>query len=104
MQRVCFNLQVKDGLTEDYLRDHQVWPEMQQAIRDVGITNFSMFVREDGLLVGYFEAEDPEKSLDLLGQTDVNRRWQALMAKYFESGGDMKGGGIRWLKQYFYIE
>ena len=104
MKRVCFLLRVKKDRVDDYLRAHDVWPEVLDAIRKVGIRNYSMFVREDdGLLVGYFEAEDPEKSLRELGEMDVNGRWQEHMAPYFESGsGDLQKGGPEWLEQYFY--
>ena len=103
MDRVCFLLQVKKDRVEEYLEAHEVWPEMLDAIRDVGIRNYSMFVRKDGLLVGYFEAEDPERSLRELGEMEVNRRWQEHMAPYFESGsGDLQEGGPEWLDQYFY--
>ena len=103
MDRVCFLLHVKKDRVEEYLEAHEVWPEMLDAIRDVGIRNYSMFVRKDGLLVGYFEAEDPERSLRELGEMEVNRRWQEHMAPYFESGsGDLQEGGPEWLDQYFY--
>ena len=36
--------------------------------------------------------------------TDVNRRWQARMAEYFESGSDVRGEGVRWLDQYFHLK
>lgn len=105
MKRVCFLLQLKKDRVADYLRAHRVWTEMRAAIQKVGIHNYSMFCRKDGLLVGYFEAKDPEKSLAKLGQTDVNRRWQEHMAPYFESGsGDLEKGGLMWLKQIFYLE
>lgn len=106
MKRVCFLLKIKKDRSEDYLKAHQVWPEMRKAIRQSGIRNYSMFVRKnDGLLVGYFEADDPEKSLAELAKTDVNRRWQEYMAPFFESGsGDLQKGGPEWLDQYFYIE
>ena len=104
MQRVCFTLQVKQDRIQDYLGAHQVWPEMEQAIRDAGITNYSMFVREDGLLAGCFEAEDPKQSLEQLGLTDVNRRWQEHMAEYFEASGDIRSEGIQWLTQYYYLK
>ncbi|MBI2440581.1 MAG: L-rhamnose mutarotase [Lentisphaerae bacterium] len=103
MKRVCFLLQVKKGKLKEYLAAHQVWPEMLAAIREAGIRNYSLFARPDGMLVGYFEAENPEQSLAALGRTDVNRRWQENMAPFFASGsGDLKKGGIEWLEQYFY--
>ncbi len=104
MQRVCFTLQVKPDRIRDYLAAHQVWPEMLRAMRDAGISNYSMYMSKDGLAVGYFETEDLEASLARLGQTEVNRRWQEHMAEFFESGGDLKTGGIQWLDQYFLME
>ena len=106
MKHVCFLLRVKKDRVEEYLKAHQVWPEMLDALHRAGIRNYSMFVRkEDGLLAGYFEADDPEKSLAEVGRTDVNRRWQEYMAQFFESGsGDLQKGGPKWLERYFYLE
>ena len=106
MKRVCFLLKVKKDKVNDYLRAHKVWPEMRQAISEAGIKNYSMFVRKnDGLLVGYFEAEDPEASLDKVSKTDISRRWQVHLAEYFECGsGDLQQGTPEWLEEYFYLE
>ncbi len=105
MQRVCFLLKVKEGLLDEYRRAHEpVWPEMLQAMRDAGIRNYSMFCRPDGLLVGYFEAEDPPTSLRRLGAPEGNRRLQARMARFFEAGtGDLQAGGPQWLQMYFHM-
>ncbi len=104
MQRVCFTLQVKKDRVRDYLAAHQVWPEMLEAMRDAGIRNYSMYMSQDGMAVGYFESDDVQASLDRLGRTDVNRRWQEHMAEYFESGGDLQTGGVQWLDPYFLME
>jgi L-rhamnose mutarotase len=103
MERACFLLQVKKDRLADYLKAHDVWPEMRQAIHASGIRNYSMFYRPDGLLVGYLEGENIRESLRKAGQTDVNARWQAHMAEFFESGsGDMQKGGLEWLSPYFF--
>ena len=105
MERVCFLLRVKKEKLDDYLKAHQVWPEMLDAIRKAGIRNYSQFYGPDGLLVGYLEAENVQQSLQKIGQTDISKRWQEHMAEYFEGGsGDMKEGGIDWMEQYFYLE
>lgn len=104
MKRVCFTLRVKKDRIEDYLRAHQVWPEMEQSMSDAGIRNYSMFIGEDGLLVGYFEAEDPEESLRRHGDTEINRRWQEHVAEYFESEVDIEGPKLQWINQYYYLE
>lgn len=103
MKRVCFTLRIRPGKVDDYLAAHEVWPEMRAAISAAGMRNYSIFIdRKKALAVGYFEAEDPEKSLRELGKTDVNARWQAHMNAYIAGGGDMRGGGLTWLEQFFY--
>ena len=63
MQRVCFVLQVKPERLEEYKERHRsVWPEMQAALRETGWGNYSLFLRDDGLLVGYLETEDFERA------------------------------------------
>lgn len=58
MQRVCFQLQVKPELLSEYKARHEaVWPDMLHALRDSGWHNYSIFVRDDGLLIGYFETQ-----------------------------------------------
>jgi L-rhamnose mutarotase len=105
MRRVCFLLRIKKDLVEEYRQAHEpVWPEMLDAMHYAGIRNYSMFLRPDGLLIGYFEAEDPEESLRTVGETDANRRWQEHMAPYFESSsGDLLRGGPEWVDQIFYM-
>ena len=59
MQRVCFLLQVRPERLQEYKQRHSaVWPDMLQALRETGWTNYSLFLRADGLLVGYFETSD----------------------------------------------
>ena len=106
MKRACFKLRIKKNKIDEYLERHHVWPEMLEALSNAGIKNYSLFVdRDENCIIGYFESENPEESLRKVGQTDVNRRWQEGMMKYFENGsGDLKKGGIQWLKSYFFLE
>ena len=85
MHRVCFTLQVRPDRMEEYAERHAaVWPEMLRALHDTGWTNYSLFLREDGLLVGYLETPDLAAAQDGMARTDVNARWQAEMAEFFE--------------------
>ena len=104
MERGCFLLRVKKDKVKEYLSAHEVWPEMKDALRKAGIMNYSLFIQPDGMVVGYIEAENLKRSLEAVGNTDVNSRWQEHMAKFFESGsGDMEEGGLVWLQQYFHL-
>ncbi len=90
MRRICFTLQVKPERLEEYRRRHAaVWPDMLAALRDAGWHDYSLFLRDDGLLVGYFLTDDLDASLDAMEATDVNARWQAEMAPFF---ADLPGG------------
>ena len=84
MNRYCFCLQVKpDRLDEYVVRHRNVWPEMQAALRESGWHNYSLFLRDDGLLIGYVEADDLEAAQKAMAATEVNTRWQAEMTEFF---------------------
>ncbi|MFJ2813554.1 MULTISPECIES: L-rhamnose mutarotase [unclassified Streptomyces] len=86
MQRVCFLLKVRADRLDEYRARHAaVWPQMLEALRATGWHNYSLFLREDGLLVGYLETEDFAAARAGMEATDVNARWQAEMAPFFES-------------------
>ena len=87
MERACFLLRVRPEKLDEYTARHRdVWPEMLDALRDTGWTNYSLFLRGDGLLVGYFETESFERSVAAMEEREVNARWQADMAQYFADG------------------
>jgi L-rhamnose mutarotase len=105
VERVCFLLQVRaDRLDEYKTRHRQVWPEMLAALRGTGWRNYSLFLRDDGLLVGYLESEDFAAAVRAMEETDVNGRWQASMAEYFELPGDERPDtGLQRLEEVFHL-
>ncbi|GAA2511861.1 L-rhamnose mutarotase [Streptomyces gobitricini] len=105
MQRVCFLLRVRpERLIEYRARHTAVWPEMLAALTASGWHNYSLFLREDGLLVGYLETPDFDAARAAMAATDVNARWQAEMADFFE---DLDGRGpdeeMRPLTEVFHL-
>lgn len=87
MKRVGFMLKVRQDRLEEYKQHHKnVWPEMQAALREAGWHNYSLFVRDDGLLFGYFETPESLAAAQArMAATEINTRWQEFMAPYFES-------------------
>ncbi len=86
MQRICFTLQVKPARLAEYRQSHTaVWPEMLQALSRHGWTNYSIFLRDDGLLIGYLETPDFARAVAGMQAEDVNARWQRSMVDYFEA-------------------
>ncbi len=85
MKRVCFLLKVRADRIDEYRQRHaQVWPEMLEALRATGWHNYSLFLRPDGLLVGYLETENFEQARAGMQKFAVNARWQTEMAPFFE--------------------
>ena len=86
MARYCLLGQVDPEHLDEYREAHAaVWPQLLEALRDAGWQNYSLFLREDGLLIGYVEADDLAAAQAKVAQTEVNARWQAAMAKLFSS-------------------
>ncbi len=86
MERVCFLLKVKPERLAEYKERHKaVWPDMLDALRETGWHNYSLFLRDDGLLVGYFETSDYQRALAGMAKREVNERWQRDMAPFFDN-------------------
>ena len=101
--RYCFNLQVRPERMAEYVERHRaVWPEMQDALRATGWRNYSLFLRADGLLIGYVEADDLAASRAAMEALDVNTRWQAEMAEFFS--GTTPSEGFPQLREVFHLE
>ena len=92
MKRISFILKVKADRIEEYKAHHKtVWPEMLEALRRTGWHNYSLFMRGDGMMVGYFETPESLKAAqDGMAKEEINAKWQEMMSPYFESLGDLK--------------
>ena len=106
MQRICFVLQVRPDRLEEYKRRHRaVWPEMQAALRETGCGNYSLFLRDDGLLVGYLETDNFERARAGMAKREVNDRWQREMGDFFVQldGALPDNRAMRPLEEVFHL-
>ena len=76
---------------------------MLAALNATGWHNYSLFLRDDGLLIGYFETEDLEASLAGMAATEVNSRWQAAMAENFDDLDVPADQGFVRLAEVFHL-
>ncbi|MBN1811174.1 MAG: L-rhamnose mutarotase [Anaerolineae bacterium] len=106
MRRVGFLLKVKEDMLDEYKERHEaVWPEMLDALCRTGWHNYSLFMREDGLLFGYFEAaESFQASLDGMAEEEINAKWQDAMAPFFEGTGDHADRMMVELEEVFHLD
>jgi len=106
MERVCFLGRIRPDRLDEYRARHQeVWPEMTDALREAGWANYTLFLTDDGLLIGYLEADDYAAAQQRMAQTDVNARWQADMQPNFAGlGGLRPDEGFRRIAEIFHLD
>ena len=73
-------------------------------MRDTGWRNYSLFLRDDGLLIGYVETADLAASQAAMAATEVNARWQAEMAPFFADLQGRPDEGFLLLTEVFHLE
>lgn len=103
--RYCFQLQVRPDRIDEYVERHRtVWPEMLRALAESGWRNYSLFLRADGLLIGYVEADDLATAQAAMDRTEVNARWQAEMGEFFVDLDVPPDQGFLLLEEVFHLE
>jgi L-rhamnose mutarotase len=104
MQRIAFVMRVKPGQEAEYRRRHQaVWPEMLQALRDAGCSNYSIFMRGRELFA-YMEVRDFHALRDALAASEGSRRWEAHMAGIMDQAIMPETGFHELLQEVFHLD
>jgi len=102
--RICFVLQVLPERVAEYRARHAaVWPEMLDALRTAGWRNYSLFLGDDGMLVGYLECDDFEACKARMQDTEINALWQAEMAPYFTLAERAPDDAMTPLQEVFHL-
>jgi L-rhamnose mutarotase len=104
VQPICFVLQFRPKRLEEYKERHrEVWPEMLSALRETGWNNYSLFLRDDGLLVGYLETEDFERARAGMAKRE-DERWQRKIADFFvQTKGVLPDRAMQPLEEVFHL-
>jgi L-rhamnose mutarotase len=88
MTRYCLLGQIDASRIEEYREAHRaVWPELLRELQAAGWRNYSLFLRDDGLLIGYVESDDLDAAQERVAATEINARWQSAMADLFGTEG-----------------
>jgi L-rhamnose mutarotase len=107
MKRIGFLMHVKPQRIEEYKAHHEnVWPEMRAALSRQGWHNYSLFMRPDGMVFGYFETPDSfDAALAGMATEPINDKWQDFMAPFFQGvGGIHPDQMMERLEQVFFLE
>lgn len=107
MERVAFLLRLKPGAGAKYDEAHQqVWPEMLALLKRAGISEYSIFRREELLFLSLRVEEDFETAWRKIENDPVNLKWQQAMSAYFLPVDDELQPGERFpmLREVFYLQ
>jgi L-rhamnose mutarotase len=104
LKRYAFMLRLQPGAASDYEEAHRaVWPEMLALLKRAGISEYSIY-RRDELLLLALRARDFEATWRQIENDPVNLRWQAAMAPYFAPvEGIRTGERFAMLEEVFYL-
>lgn len=105
MTRVCFQLQVDPLKLDDYRARHRaVWPSMLREIAASGRRNYSLFLRPDGLLIGYYETASVLDADRYLAASRIASEWESYMGRIFD-GLDGRADQVAVeLEEVFHLE
>jgi L-rhamnose mutarotase len=104
MQRVAFLLRLRPGTEAAYDKAHaEVWPEMLALLKGAGISEYSIYRREQ-LLILTMRVENFDETWARIEADPVNTRWQQAMAPYFAPLDPLHAGErFPMLREVFYM-
>ena len=83
--------------------DNEVWPEMLALLKSAGISQYSIY-RRDELLILALRAVDFEATWKLIENHPVNLRWQEAMAPFFAPHEGLRPGErFPMMEEVFYL-
>lgn len=82
MRRFGQVIRLRPEAEEEYKKIHvKIWPEIEEAIHEAGIRNYSIFLK-DGLLFAYYEYHGPEAEFESrmakLGKVSSESGWWTI--------------------------
>lgn len=81
MQKYAFKMHLNPGMVGEYKRRHDaIWPELVELLRDAGISDYSIHLDPDTLILFGVLWRKDDHHMDDLPQHPVMQRWWAHMA------------------------
>jgi L-rhamnose mutarotase len=104
LKRYAFILRLRPGVAEAYEKAHrEVWPEMLELLKSAGISEYSIY-RRDELLILTLRTADFEATWSKIDNHPVNLRWQQAMAPFFAPLEGLRlGERFPMMEEVFYL-
>ena len=89
MEKIAFVMQLNPGCEAEYKKRHdEIWPELVDELKQVGIEDYSIFLHPQTLqLFGVLWRKDDHKMAQLPA-TAVMQRWWAYMGDIMQANPD----------------
>lgn len=104
MLRRAFVMSVHPGREKEYEDRHNpIWPELEAALREHGVHNYSIFLHpETRQLFAYVEIED-EARWNSIAETAICRKWWESMRELMPSNPDNSPEALD-LREVFHMD
>ncbi|MDF1573379.1 MAG: L-rhamnose mutarotase [Bacteroidales bacterium] len=104
MERFAFKMKLKPGFKEEYKKRHdEIWPELEQLIRETGVSDYSIFLDEQTNILFAVQKQSGDNSSQDLGTNPLVQKWWAYMADIMETNSDNSPVTIP-LEEVFYMK
>ncbi|WP_116130732.1 L-rhamnose mutarotase [Tropicimonas sp. IMCC34043] len=85
MEQIAFAMQLKPGVAAEYQKRHdEIWPELVAALKDAGISDYSIFLDEATGTLFAVQRRTADNGADALPGLEVVQKWWAWNAPLME--------------------
>ncbi len=89
MQRHAFTMKLKPGNEAEYKRRHDaIWPELAEALRAAGVSDYSIFLDPATLTLFAVQKRADGHACAALPRAAIVKKWWAYMADIMETNPD----------------
>ncbi len=104
MKRHAFKMMLKPGLVAEYKKRHdEIWPELSRALRNAGISDYSIFLDEESLTLFAVQKQTDNNTAAELPNLPIVKKWWAYMAPLMEVNPD-NSPQCSDLKEVFHLD
>lgn len=104
MIRHAFTMKLHPGCEAEYKKRHdEIWPELQTALKEAGVSDYSIYLDEETLTLFAVQKLSEDHTSDDLPQQTIVQKWWEYMADIMETNPDNSPLSIP-LREVFYLK
>ena len=104
MIRNAFKMKLKPGHIAEYKKRHdEIWPELSQALKSAGVSDYSIFLDEETLTLFAVQKLGDTNTAAALPRLPIVRKWWDSMASLMEVRPDNEPVS-QPLKEVFHLD